>query len=85
LWLSGKNTGETARLWIILMPFLMWIAGPLFESPAPRALEIQGPAAEPSRMLEATWLGHSGWAAALALQLATTTALAMRVVGFHYP
>jgi hypothetical protein len=67
------------------MPFLVWIAGPFFESPAPRSLESQGSAAESSCRLETLRLGHSGWAAALALQLATTAGLAMRVVGFHYP
>jgi len=27
LWLSGKNSGEAARLWIFLMPWWCWIAG----------------------------------------------------------
>jgi hypothetical protein len=26
LWLSGKNSGEVARLWIVLMPWLIWVA-----------------------------------------------------------
>jgi hypothetical protein len=85
LWISGKNMGEAARLWIILMPFLVWIAGQLFESPAPRAPGSLGPPRGQSSLPDPIWQGHSGWAAALALQLATTTALAMRVVGFHYP
>jgi hypothetical protein len=67
------------------MPFLVWIAAPLFDFPAPRALEPRGRGTEPMSMLETVWLGRSGWMPALALQLATTTALAMRVVGFHYP
>jgi hypothetical protein len=25
LWLSGKNSGEVARLWIFLMPLLLWL------------------------------------------------------------
>ena len=27
LWVSGKNSGEAARLWILLMPGLVWLAG----------------------------------------------------------
>lgn len=27
LWLSGKNMGEAARLWIFLMPWIIWSAG----------------------------------------------------------
>ena len=26
LWISGKNSGEAARLWLFLMPWLLWIA-----------------------------------------------------------
>jgi len=26
LWLSGKNMGEAARLWVFLMPYLLWCA-----------------------------------------------------------
>lgn len=31
LWLSGKNSGEAARLWIFLMPWWCWLAGLAFE------------------------------------------------------
>lgn len=27
LWLSGKNSGEAARLWIVFVPWLVWMAG----------------------------------------------------------
>jgi len=27
LWLSGKNSGEAARLWILLYPWLIWLGG----------------------------------------------------------
>ncbi len=33
LWLSGKNMGEAARLWLILMPWPVWLAAGFF---APR-------------------------------------------------
>ena len=29
LWLTGKNSGEAARLWIVFLPWLVWLAGPL--------------------------------------------------------
>jgi len=32
LWLSGKNMGEAARLWIFLMPGLAWFSAALFET-----------------------------------------------------
>jgi hypothetical protein len=31
LWLSGKNRGEAARLWLFLMPLLCWIAAHLLQ------------------------------------------------------
>jgi hypothetical protein len=85
LWLSGKNMGEAARLWIIFMPLLVWIAAPLFDHAAPRTADALNPAAGQSSGEAEGRLGQSGWAAALALQFASTIALVMRVVGFHYP
>ena len=32
LWLSGKNNGEAARLWIFLMPWIVWIAASAINS-----------------------------------------------------
>lgn len=29
LWISGKNMGEAARLWILLMPWIVWLAAAL--------------------------------------------------------
>jgi hypothetical protein len=83
LWLSGKNMGEAARLWIFLMPFLVWMAGPLFES----ATAPLGNNLSPAHHCARDWdlLPGFSWAAALAIQLATTTAIVTRVVGFHYP
>lgn len=85
LWLSGKNLAETARLWIVFMPFLVWIAGPLFArsaaSPDDRRLQSEG---RPG-LVDGGLLSGSAWMPALALQLATTIAIVTRVVGFHYP
>ena len=27
LWITGKNSGEAARLWIVFLPWLVWLAG----------------------------------------------------------
>jgi hypothetical protein len=37
LWLSGKNSGETARLWLFLMPWLLWAAAPVWSGEAARS------------------------------------------------
>ncbi len=85
LWLSGKNMGEVARLWILLMPFLVWSAGPLFEgrhplrspsSPEPQPHATFPPSPFSSRI---------GWCIALAVQLVTAAAIVTQVAGFHYP
>lgn len=39
LWVTGKNSGEAARLWIIFLPWLVWLAGlklAEFENDGPR-------------------------------------------------
>src|SRR4029079_13506910 len=76
LWISGKNMGEAARLWIILMPFLVWILGPVFEWPAPAGT------ASSREELAATrhpFLRPSLWAVALGAQLVTTALLVTQV------
>lgn len=84
LWLSGKNMGEAARLWIVLMPFLVWIAASLFESPSSSPGSGEPQAGD--RLLDGGWnlLPGPGWAIVLALQLVTTIAIVTRVVGFDY-
>lgn len=32
LWITGKNSGEAARIWILFLPWLIWMAGIQFES-----------------------------------------------------
>ncbi|MGC1275612.1 MAG: hypothetical protein WBC44_18035 [Planctomycetaceae bacterium] len=34
LWLSGKNAGESARLWLFLMPWLLWMTVSLWKEDA---------------------------------------------------
>src|SRR5207253_327112 len=72
LWLSGKNMGEAARLWIFLMPFLVWSAGPLFELPFSR--EPQPTAMFPVGELCISSAGN-GWCIALSVQIVTTAAI----------
>jgi hypothetical protein len=76
LWLSGKNMGEAARLWIFLMPFLACMAGPLFERPGSQLGSL-----EPTGQDAPT----EGWAIALGLQLVSTMAIVTHIAGFHYP
>jgi hypothetical protein len=86
LWLTGKNMGEAARLWIFLMPFLIWIAAPLFDPPVLSAsASPHGAAGSPGGAAGWNFLAGSTWIGALAIQFATTTAIVTRVVGFHYP
>jgi hypothetical protein len=86
LWLTGKNMGETARLWIFLMPFLIWIAAPLFDPPLLSASANPRDAGDsPDGAAGWNFLSGSTWIGALAIQFATTTAIVTRVVGFHYP
>jgi hypothetical protein len=83
LWISGRNMGEAARLWIFLMPFLVWAAGPIFDSASRSA--AAGHAGAQSVAPDWDLLPGLSWAAALAAQLVTTAAIVTRVVGFHYP
>ena len=85
LWLSGKNMGEAARLWIFLVPILIWMTGPIFESRAPSSSGEPSFAIAPPQ----TALGLSpsgwGWTCALGLELTMALVTVTRVAGFHYP
>ena len=67
LWISGKNSGEAARLWLVLFPWPLWLAAELFS-------ERHDPdsARHPFRF----------WLWALALQAAACIATVTRVYGF---
>lgn len=70
LYLSGKNQGEAARLWLFLMPGLCWIAAGWLDH-AIRAEAARGVRVWP-------------WMTPLLLQLVVAMALATRVGGFQY-
>jgi hypothetical protein len=69
LWLSGKNMGEAARLWVFLLPYLV-----LGAAVARRSSAACG---------NGTPLRRS-WLALLALQAAACVATATRIDGFHF-
>jgi hypothetical protein len=70
LWLSGKNSGEAARLWLLLMPGVVWLAAHFPQS------EQSGTGAEFGSPLWRRW-------ALLSLALVACVATVHRVGGFH--
>lgn len=74
LWLSGKNMGEAARLWIFLMPWIVACTSPALRDFTP------GPLA-PSRPLLST---RVLWWSALVLQLIVSAATVLRVDAFEF-
>jgi hypothetical protein len=78
LWLSGKNMGEAARLWLFVMPWPIWYLAGLFD-----VLDGAGPAATPPQLADAP-PRHGVWLAALLAQLAVCVATVTRVNGFDF-
>jgi len=74
LWLSGKNSGEAARLWLFLMPWLIWLAADMFARPAEVA---DGKQAAPVSVVS------MGALAVIALQAIVCVATVTRVTGFR--
>jgi methylthioxylose transferase len=72
LLLSGKNMGEAARLWILLMPWLILVAAPLLETKPPEGATVGY-----------TPLTERLWLAILGGQFAFCTIVTACVVGFH--
>lgn len=68
LWISGRNSGEVARLWIPLLPLLLWAAA--------AGLRIS----ETDNEDRLKW----PWVAVLIAQMLVCTATVMRVGGFHF-
>ncbi|MFT5322834.1 MAG: hypothetical protein ACI8P0_000675 [Planctomycetaceae bacterium] len=74
LWLSGKNSGEAARLWCPLLPILLAAAGGLVNSAGSPAATS---ADEESK-------NERGWLILLSCQAAVCAATVIRVSGFHF-
>ncbi len=73
LWLSGKNMGEAARLWLILMPWAAWLSAGYFAA----ALDPHSPPAEGRVSLWPAFV-------LLALQLVVCLGTVTRVTGFRW-
>ncbi|GAB4146441.1 MAG: hypothetical protein Tsb009_19120 [Planctomycetaceae bacterium] len=71
LWLSGKNMGEAARLWLFLMPWWCWMSG-WFWSPEQTIDKSKSP------------LQIRFWLGVLTLQLVVCLFTISRVSGFHF-
>ena len=71
LWLSGKNSGEAARLWIPLFPALLAVS----------ASESDG---SPESISNENSNGESQWLILLACQEIVCLATVLRVSGFHF-
>jgi hypothetical protein len=74
LWLSGKNSGEAARLWIPLLPILVWQLAGWFDRPpvsSGHSISLRNPA-------------DRNWLILVALQMAVCSLTVLRVTGFHF-
>jgi methylthioxylose transferase len=71
LWLSGKNMGEAARLWLIFMPWPVWLAAGFF---TPRS-DAAGGGSSPTRTVVLLFL----------VQMAVAVGTVTRVTGFDFP
>lgn len=69
LWLSGKNSGEAARLWIPLMPLAVWLLPAVIDSREENGV---------------TGLSTREWLWSLGLQAVVCAATVTRVSGFHF-
>lgn len=74
LWLSGKNSGEAARLWCPLLPLLLAASADGFG---------RGVAELPSQSSDHT-ASESEWLVLLGCQAIVCTATVLRVSGFHF-
>ena len=78
LWLSGKNSGEVARLWIFLIPWLLWVAGQEEEI---AAKIVNGPG---QTLPEYTGTPARGWMTLMILQAVVCVATVSSVDGFKW-
>jgi hypothetical protein len=69
LWISGKNMGEAARLWIVFLPWLLLCVAPT----SPRSLPDE----------QRAWPGWVWWSAA-GLQAVFCIAAALQIDGFGF-
>ena len=72
LWLSGKNMGEAARLWILMMPWVLVMSAEALGGPANSSDMPDSPQRD------------SLWIWGLAAQFIVTILTIMQVDGFHF-
>ena len=78
LWLSGKNMGEAARLWLIFLPWLLLMTIPYWQ----RIHDIQaGEKLQASSFLKM----QTVWIIAVTAQAVVCVATVTRITGFHFP
>jgi len=73
LWVSGKNMGEVARLWILFLPWLIWILSYAFQEP-PKASAATAHWRQTSKV----------WFSVLVLQAVICWLTVTRVTGFDF-
>ena len=78
LWLSGKNSGEAARLWIPLMPMALWVGAAAWSWG--ELTSTKGPLAENESGL--TKIDARDWMIVLTVQAVVCLLTVLRVTGF---
>ncbi|MGE0373957.1 MAG: hypothetical protein AB7I48_04720 [Planctomycetaceae bacterium] len=78
LWLLGKNMGEAARLWILLMPWVVMSAAPLLRCECAR-----GPSPSPRVQASGPWRVTPA-ALILTAQMIVCILTVLRIDGFHF-
>lgn len=73
LWLSGKNMGEAARLWTVVLPWVVWLAAGTLAADSEPVPTGRG-------VFRTMW---RGWLGLLVLQVIVCVATVTRVDGFH--
>jgi hypothetical protein len=73
LWLSGKNMGEAARLWLIVMPWPVWLAAGCLAAPS-----------KPLEPIENERFSNRAALVLLATQLVVCLGTVTRVTGFRW-
>ena len=83
LWISGKNMGEAARLWIFQIPLIIWFSGGCFESWNQRNNSVGNDRSQP-----ASWQARNDvvisrlWLACLIAQLVVGSLIVTHAAGF---
>ncbi|MBN72231.1 MAG: hypothetical protein CME32_23495 [Gimesia sp.] len=78
LWLSGKNMGEAARLWLIFLPWFLLMTIPAWQL-RQQQFEVSQEQL-PSPLKQQTF-----WIGALVAQAIVCVATVFRITGFHFP